>query len=185
LYDAFPCWLDATQSLLTLDHRREVDAAKRDVVKDLRRRFGDTASQKRRFKTPGRLVAKLPLSFWVYLFDPDYVGQGRGQLGSLWPRYSGAVFPHRPNVRISDLRRTLRRLHVVRNRIMHFERIAPWDDWTNNNASLRADHIRDDILELLDWMAPRASETLRGHGPLDIVFEPTFERHLRLFACKP
>ena len=77
------------------------------------------------------------------------MGHGRGQLGILWPRYSAAVFPHLPNLRIPEIRKRLRRLHVVRNRIMHFERIAPWDDWTNNNTSLRADHIRDDILELL------------------------------------
>lgn len=185
LYNDFPCWLDATSSVLIPDHRREVAKAKGDVRKDLRRRLGDRMSQASRFRTPGRLVAKLPFSFWVFLFDTEYLGHGRGDQGLLWPRYTAAVFPGSANVRMSDVQKRVRRLLVVRNRIMHYERIAPWDDWTNGHAALRADHVRDDILELLDWMALRASKTLRDHGPLDEFFELSFGRYLRRYACNP
>lgn len=147
LYSTFPCWLDATPAILTQDHQAEVAKAKRDVQKDLRRRFGDRQGQGRHLLTPGRLVAKLPFSFWVYLFDPEYIGHGRGQPGILWPRYSAAVFPNRSSPKIVDVQRTLRRLLVVRNRVMHYERIAPWDDY--NNTALRPEQVRDDILELL------------------------------------
>lgn len=185
LYDEFPCWLDATSSILIPDHRTQVAKAKAEVKKDLRRRFGDRLSQASRLRTPGRLVAKLPLSFWVYLFGSDYVGPGRGQRGTPWPRYTAVVFRHRADVRIVAVRKRLHRLLVVRNRLMHYERVAPWDDWTNSNTALRADHVRDDVLELLDWTAPRASDTLRQHGPLDECFQPVFARYLRLVACNP
>lgn len=159
LYADFPCWLDATAKVLTDDHSAEVQKAKRDVQKDLRRRFGDQRGRDRKLLTPGRLVAKLPFSFWVFLFDPEYLGKGRGQPGILWPRYSALVFPQRTDAGIVDVQKTLRRLLVVRNRVMHYERIAPWDDY--RNTALRPDHVRDDILQLLNWMSPRAATTLR------------------------
>jgi hypothetical protein len=183
LYADFPCWLDATAQVLTDNHKAEVDKAKRDVQKDLRRRFGDQRGQDRKLLTPGRLVAKLPFSFWVFLFDAEYVGRGRGQPGVLWPRYSASVFPHRSNPGIVDVQKTLRRLLVVRNRVMNYERIAPWDDY--RNTALRPEHIRDDILRLLEWMSPRAATTLREHGPPDYYLEPAFGRYLRLFAARP
>lgn len=185
LYNDFPCWLDATPAILTPDHQQEVDKAKTGVRKELLKRHGGNAGQARRFRTPGRLVAKLPFSFWAFLFDKEYIGKGRGDLGTLWPRYAAAVFPGLSHARPVDLQRRVRRLVVVRNRIMHYERIAPWDDWSNGHSALRADHVRDDILELLDWMAPRASETLRNYGPMDLLFEAPFGRYLRRNACMP
>ena len=117
------------------------------------------------------------------VFDPEYIGGGRGQLGILWPRYSAAVFPNRSSAGIADVQRTLRRLLVVRNRVMHYERIAPWDDYSN--TALHPGHVRNDILELLGWMSTRAATTLRDHGPPDYYLEPAFGRYLRLFACRP
>lgn len=183
LYNEFPCWLDATSAILTTDHQAEVAKAKRDVKKDLRRRFGDRRSRDRHLLTPGRLVAKLSFSFWVFLFDREYIGKGRGQPGVLWPRYSATVFPNRERPGIVDVQKTLRRLLVVRNRVMHYERIAPWDDY--GNTALRPEHVRDDILELLGWMSPRAATILRDHGPPDYNLEPAFGRYLRRFACRP
>jgi hypothetical protein len=183
LYDEFPCWLDATSAILLPGHQAEVAKAKRDVRKDLRRRFGDRQGRARHLLTPGRLVAKLPFSFWVYLFDPEYIGHGRGQPGILWPRYSAAVFPNRDGAGIVDVQKTMRRLLVVRNRVMHYERIAPWNDY--GNTALQPEHVRDDILQLLEWMSPRAARTLHEHGPPDYYLEPAFGRYLRLFACRP
>jgi hypothetical protein len=180
LYNEFPCWLDATSTILTPDHQVEVTKAKNGVKKDLRRRFSGRKSQDRHLLTPGRLVAKLPFSFWVFLFDPDYIGGGRGQLGILWPRYSAIVFPNRKKAGIIDVQKTLRRLLVVRNRVMHYERITPWDAYWN--TALRPEQVRDDILELLEWMSSRAATTLREHGPPDYYLEPAFGRYLRIFA---
>ena len=183
LYNEFPCWLDATPTILTENHQAEVAKAKRDVQKDLRRRFSDRKSRARHLLTPGRLVAKLPFSFWVFLFDAEYIGHGRGQAGILWPRYSAAVFPNRESPGIVDVQKMMRRLLVVRNRVMHHERIAPWDDYSE--TSLHPEHVRKDVLQLLDWMSPRAATTLHDHGPPDYYLEPAFGRYLRLFACRP
>lgn len=146
-------------------------------------RFRSRQSRGSHLLTPGRLVAKLPFSFWVFLFDNEYIGNGRGQMGILWPRYSAAVFPNRERSGIVDVQKTLRRLLVVRNRVMHYERIAPWDDYSD--TALHPQHVRDDILQLLGWMSPRAATTLREHGPPDYYLEPAFGRYLRLFACRP
>lgn len=183
LYDEFPCWLDATPGILTQDHQAAVASAKRDVQKDLRRRFSGRQSRAPHLLTPGRLVAKLPFSFWVFLFDPEYVGHGRGQPGILWPRYSAAVFPNREKPWIADVQRMMRRLLVVRNRVMHYERITPWADYSN--TALDPGHVREDILQLLRWMSPRAATTLHDHGPPDYFLEPAYGRYLRLFACHP
>lgn len=183
LYNDFPCWLDATSTILTQNHQTEVEKAKRDVERDLRRRFSNRQGRGRHLRTPGRLVAKLPFSFWVFLFDPEYIGAGRGQPGILWPRYSAAVFPNRKSPGIVEVQKLMRRLLVVRNRVMHYERIAPWADYSN--TALHPEHVREDILQLLEWMSPRAATTLRDHGPPDYYFEPAFGRYLRLFACRP
>ena len=183
LYDRFPCWLDATPAILTPDHQTEVAKAKQAVEKDLRRRFSEAKKRGRHLLTPGRLVAKLPFSFWVFLFDPEYIGHGRGQPGILWPRYSKAVFPNREKAGMADVQKMMRRLLVVRNRVMHYERIAPWADYSD--TALDPEHVREDILQLLAWMSPRAATTLHDHGPPDYYLEPAFGRYLRLFAARP
>lgn len=184
LYRDFPCWLDATPALLIGNHQPEIERAKADVRKDLRRRFrSDRESQDPKKLTPGRLVAKLTFGFWVYLFDPGYTGAGRGQQGILWPRYSKAVFPGRDDVGVTDVRKMLRRLLVVRNRVMHYERIAPWQDY--ESSALRPERVRDDILQLLEWMSPRAGQTAREYGPDNFYSGPLFGRFLRRFAARP
>lgn len=177
LYHDFPCWLDEKASILTVDHQREVHDAKRAVISDIRKRHGPTAANGSRFRTSGRLVAKLPLSFWVFLFDEDYVGPGRN-LGILWPRYFEAVFRHRNGAgSITIVRKLMRRLLVLRNRIMHFERIAPWLD--HHNTALDPRRVRDDIIELLSWLEPRTVQALGDYGPLDEVFDQVYERYFQ------
>lgn len=187
LYNDFPCWLDATASILLPDHRKIVATAKADVIKDLRRRYGPTKSQAKRMYTPGRLVAKLSMSFWVFLFDSDYVGNGRGDPGVLWPRYFADVFPNRATPRgaadIGKIRQRLRRLLVVRNRLMHFERVAPWENYENTVLAPR--QVLDDIVDLLDGMSTRAASVITGYGPQDYVLRPSFGRYLRRFASRP
>lgn len=187
LYNEFPCWLDAATSILTTDHRKSVAIARADVIKDLRRRYGAKMSQAKRLHTPGRLVAKLSLSFWVFLFDSDYVGNGRGDQGVLWPRYFAEVFPNRPTTGgaadIGKIRQRLRRLLVVRNRLMHFERVAPWENY--QNRVLAPGQVLDDIVDLLDGMSTRAVSAVTGYGPQDYVLRPSFGRYLRRSASRP
>lgn len=183
LYNEFPCWLDATRTILIENHQAEVTKAKRAVDKDLLRRFPGRQGRARHLRTPGRLVAKLPFSFWVFLFDSEYIGHGRGQRGILWPRYAETIFPNRASAGIVGVQKMMRRLLVVRNRVMHYERIAPWEDY--NNTALRPEHVRDDVLQLLQWMSPRAATTLRDHGPSDYYVGPAFGRYLRLHAARP
>ena len=116
-YRDYPCWLDAAGSPLIQSHRKQVDEAKEKVFSELRRRYGPGAASARRMRTPGRLVAALPFSFWVFLFDTEYSGT-RESPGSLWPELLPQVFPHRNNVPLREIRSRLRRLLVVRNRVI-------------------------------------------------------------------
>lgn len=178
LYESFPCWLDSTPTLFVASHQKLIDEAKTGVNKALRKRYGATAGGAKRLRTPGRLVAQLTFSFWVFLFDPEYCGDGRTQ-GMLWPRYIVSVFPHRPlHAGLKHIRKELRRLLVVRNRIMHYERVVPWE---HESTALDPLRIRNDILTLLDWMEPSISRAMREHL-WDEPFLPEYQRHLRWMA---
>lgn len=127
-------------------------------------------------RTPGRLVAALPFSFWVYLFDPEYSGS-REAPGPLRPELLPQVFPDRGNTPLRIIRERLRHLLVVRNRVMHYERIypysegkgLPWDPMT----------IRAEILDLLRWMSPRAESLVGRFDRVPEVMHPLSLRYLR------
>jgi hypothetical protein len=182
LYRTFPTWLDAVNSILTPDHQREVGKASDSVLKDIRRRFRGKNHRDRSRHTPGRLVAKLPFSFWVFLFDKEYVGIGRGDPGVLWPRYSEAVFPNDPPEHIHKVRSTLRRMLVIRNRVMHHERIIPWEDY--EDTALSPVRVQEDILQLLAMMSAGGRDTLYEHGPGDYMLKPSFGRYLTIHAAR-
>jgi hypothetical protein len=175
-YNDYPCWLDARQGPIAPSHRKHVDEAKAKVLRDLRRRYGPRGASARRMRTPGRLVAALPFSFWVYLFDPEYSGT-RNSPGSLWPGLLPDVFPHMRGVPISDVRNRLRRLLVVRNRVMHHERIYPYSD--GKGLSWDPGTIRVEILELLSWMSPRASSLVQHFDRIPEVMEPVALRYVQ------
>lgn len=180
LYDQYPCWLDAVPPILEVHHQQLVRDARESVHADLRRRFGATMASAKRLRTPGRLVAELSFSFWVFLFDEEYVGANRGDPGRLWPRYFESVFPYRNGKgSIAGIRKTLRRLLTVRNRIMHYERIAPWED--PRGGVLNPRHIRDDAWTLIEWMEPAVAAPMKSHL-WDEAFDDVYPRHLRLLA---
>lgn len=183
LYDDFPCWLDGTPGLLIADHVRTVQKAKDEVRKDLRRRLGDGESRARRHRTPGRLVAKLTLAFWVFLFDSEYCGSGRGDVTGLWPRYFDDVFPHRTGSHhVVWVRKALRRILVVRNRCMHFERITPWSE-REGHSHVAPTQVLEDIETLVSWMSPFARDALVRHGPDPMYMSTGYERFLRRLAA--
>lgn len=175
-YNDYPSWLDATNSPVTDDHRRHVDEAKDKVFRELRRRYGPGAASARRMRTPGRLVAALPFSFWVFLFDAEYSGT-RESPGSLWPELLPRVFPHRKTVPFNEIRSRLRRLLVVRNRVMHYERIYPYAD--GKGLTWNPETIRVEILELLSWMSPRAGRLIQRLDRVPDVMDPVTLRYLR------
>ncbi|MGV3707346.1 MAG: hypothetical protein ACO1Q7_00795 [Gemmatimonas sp.] len=180
-YDRFPCWLDATKNILLIDdHRDVVEKAKTEVHKDLRRRWGDARAKKRDLQTPGRLVANLSFAFWVFLFDEEYAATGRGDPGLLWPGHFDAVFPNAPGrFTVTEARRMLRRMLVVRNRVMHYERITPWAD---SKGALDPQRIHRDLIMLINAMSPRAAAALDAYGPPPMFFEESFARYCTTIA---
>lgn len=176
-YDDFPVWLDATPGILITEHRKIVAQAKAKVFGDLRRRFGPTKGSAKRLRTPGRLVAALPFSFWVFLFDTDYSGDRTGP-GPLWPDLFNAVFPHCSGVGLSTIRKRLRRLLVLRNRAMHYERILPYTD--SRDLPWDPDQIVREVGELIGWMSPRTAAVVERFDRMPEVLHPTNVRLLRL-----
>lgn len=175
-YGRFPVWLDAEPGILAPRHRQIVDQASEQVAKSLRRRYGPKRGAALRFRTPGRLVAALPFSFWVFLFDPGYSGDHESR-GLLWPDSLPEVFPHGAQAGIGRIRSRLRRLLVVRNRIMHYERIFPYAD--GKGFAVDPDDLRDQICELVGWMSPRAESVLRRFDRIPEDLHPTNRRFLR------
>lgn len=180
-YHDYPCWIDATAGHLIPDHRRTVDEAKRGVFKDVRRRYGQGIARSPRMRAPGRLVAKLSFAFWVFLFDDEYGDERRP--GALWPRLLNDVFPVRHGrVTVAVVRKTLRRMLVVRNRTMHYERIAPYSYPGDATGHLDPKQVHLEILDVIHWMCPRAASALRGHGSWDDVHSPAFQRYMQWLA---
>jgi hypothetical protein len=180
-YNEFPCWLDAVATPVRSEHQSTVEEAKRGVFSELRRRFGAVRANDRSMWTAGRLVAKLPFSFWVFLFDTDYVGPNR-QPGPLWPQLFDQVFPyHGGQASLSEVRSRLRRWLVVRNRVMHYERIVPYD---TPQGTLQPLTLRRDMLELVRWMSPRAASAVGALDRLPEVFNEPFLRFLRIAAWR-
>jgi hypothetical protein len=180
-YNEFPCWIDAVRSPVIAAHEPTVQEAKLGVFRDLRRRYGPLKASARYMWTPGRLVSKLPFSFWVFLFDSDYVGLNR-QPGRLWPQLFGNVFPHHAGrATLTEVRKRLRRILVIRNRIMHYERIIPYN---NEDGALNPAAVRRDSLELIEWMAPRASSAVKSLDRLPEIANDSFRRYLRITAWR-
>jgi hypothetical protein len=180
-YNEFPCWIDAVSTPVMDDHKPTVVEAKRGIFRELGRRLGAVKANERSRWTAGRLVAKLPFSFWVFLFDADYVGPNR-QPGRLWPQLFDQVFPHHGGrASLSEVRSRLRRWLVVRNRIMHYERIVPYE---TPQGALQPMTLRRDMLELVGWMSPRAASVVSALDRLPEIENDSFLRFLRVTAWR-
>lgn len=77
----------------------------------------------------------------------------------------------------NEIRGRLRRLLVVRNRVMHYERIYPYAD--GRGLSWDPATIRSEILELLSWMSPRTRDLVRHFDRVPEVMDPLNLRYLR------
>lgn len=78
---------------------------------------------------------------------------------------------------LNEIRSRLRRLLVVRNRVMHHERIYPYSD--GKGLSWNPDTIRMEILDLLTWMSPRASHLVKHFDRVPEVMNPVTLRYVR------
>jgi hypothetical protein len=144
-----PCWLDANPSLL---ERREADAV--EEAKRLLRRNP-------RHLTPGRLVAKLHLGFWMNLCNRPYE---HGRVGGprLWPRMAKLVFPHCPRSQREreQIRARLDSIRTFRNRIAHHDPV--WDS--------RFIERYQEILEAIGWMNPPVRQAVERTDRVRAVF---------------
>lgn len=175
-YADFPCWIDAVNGPVSPHHQKLVADAKGKVFKELRRRYGPSVAAARRMHTPGRLVAALPFGFWVYLFDPEYSGT-RASPGTLWPELLPDVFPHGRQISLKTIRARLRHLLVLRNRVMHYERIFPYNE--GKGLPWDPQTIQGEILELVAAMSPRAAGVLQRFERVSDVMHPLNLRYLR------
>lgn len=142
------CWLDAHHSsLLYPQEAADVQRAKTWLSPDPKRR------------TPGHLIAKLGLGFWVQLTSRVY-NELRADGPKLWPRGLPLVFPYRwpPGSKKvvpthADREMVFDRLQQIRefrNRIAHHEPV--WD------RDIGATY--DSLLEILGWMSPKMAKAV-------------------------
>lgn len=100
--------------------------------------------------TPGKVVAELPLHFWVGLFAMRH--------NPLWKSDLGRLFT--PRIDRNDVHEDLDRLRTLRNRIAHHEPIL--------NRRLMDDMARID--RLVSALSPAMGDWLRWHHRVDVAF---------------
>lgn len=117
-------WLD--------DPKRELDARATADIADARARLrakGKPASE-------GQIISELSLGFWRFIIAKRYQT-------TLWPELAGG-FRHAPNRTIKTVEDPVRRLHELRNRLAHHQRV-----W---NLDLPARYT--DMLDVLGFVDP-------------------------------
>jgi len=143
-----PCWLDADPSLLLKREAQTVEEAKALL------------SREKKEMTPGRLISKLGLGFWVSLCQAPY-DQGRPDGPRLWPEIVKYSFPFvaKQNRTRSIIFHRLNELRELRNRASHHEPI-----WDRNFG--RAERR---LLEVLSWMNRGMAEALQRISTVEEV----------------
>lgn len=123
-------WYDASAFAMTPWGQEEIRKAKAKLHK-----LGKAS-------TPGRVVAELQFGFWTSLFEAHYELHTPFLPGGI-----KAVFPHMPKSlhKRKDRKNDLEHIRVLRNRVLHHERIVHWRD-------LDAQH--DLILNVIGWISP-------------------------------
>ncbi len=119
-------WLD--------DPEAELDGRLRTHVAQARRRI----RQRRKRVSDAQTISELSFGFWRYLVTRRHTG--------LWPDLA-SVFAHAPDRRRETVEDPLARLHELRNRIAHHQRV-----W---NRDLVARY--DDLLLAATYLDPRLS----------------------------
>lgn len=152
------CWLDAeTQGA----KKPLLYAKERDAVRNAKTYLGQDLHQ----RTPGHLISKLGLGFWVQLTSSVY-GTLRADGPKLWPPGLKLAFPSKypaPSTPTQlDREKVFERLHEIRelrNKIAHHEPI--WD------RDLAEDYRM--ILDTLGWMNPGMVRAVVSQDPFPEV----------------
>jgi hypothetical protein len=101
--------------------------------------------------TPGRMVAALSFGFWVIVLSGPHISQ-------IWRwkrfRLVDQAFPYRAGTDLRDIYRRFNDIRLLRNRVMHHERIFDRPD-------LRQEHAN--IHQALGWISPDL------HAGIDVV----------------
>ena len=137
-------WLD--------DPKRELDARATADIGDARSRL----KSKGKPAAEGQIISELSLGFWRFLIAKRYQT-------TLWPELAGG-FRHAPNRAIKTVEDPVRRLHELRNRLAHHQRV-----W---NLDLPARYA--DMLDVLGFVDPdvRTWATQTSRVPAVLLSRP-------------
>ncbi|HJQ53477.1 MAG TPA: hypothetical protein VJ825_06505 [Gemmatimonadaceae bacterium] len=173
-------WLDRKRSLLNEYGQRDVDDAKKKLLK-------------RAAKTGGRrpnhadLVAALDFGFWTGLLADDYVWRSSSD-PRWWPQLLPVVFPnYKRAITMKDakqIRSALNDLRNFRNRVFHHEPILPKSGLVRLADVQRAlGTQRAWILNIIGWISIETRSTVESFDRLGEVSESRFYRQLCFRLC--
>lgn len=143
-------WYDRLDGVLATGCLDRIADAKRSV------QFQKTAV------SSGRVVASLPLGFWVSLLGPGgrrTDGRRANYEMALWRPCLRSAFRHHESLSRKRAHAALDGLRKLRNRIAHHEPIF--------RRNLGADYRR--ILTVIGWMSPDAAQWAQRHSRMDDV----------------
>lgn len=169
-------WLDRTRSLLNQYGQRDVEDAKKKLLKRAAKTGGRTPNH-------ADLVAALDFGFWTGLLGDDYVWRSASD-PRWWPQLLPAVFPNykRP-ITMKDarqIRSALNDLRNFRNRVFHHEPILPKSGVVRLQDVQRAlGTQRAWILNIIGWVSTETRNVVETFDRLDEVSETRFYRQLR------
>lgn len=129
----------------------------------------------------GRLIAALPMGFWVQLLEAGaYAGsrpyrQRRSYEALLWRPALRHAFPFSPGVR-SEVHGLAHRIYALRNRVAHCEPIIAGVRVPGTKVRRSPAEIHEDLVTLVRWISPPVGEWLatQSHTP-GLLAEPPHE----------
>ncbi len=107
----------------------------------------------------GRIIAELNFGFWCNLYDRPYMEFQKKTIKNQYP------YASRKQRNIFNLKNSLYRIRLLRNRIFHYEPIWHWVD---------LQIYFDDIKQLLCWINPELCIT--SFNQSEIVFKEQIQR---------
>ncbi|MEV0057735.1 CAAX protease [Saccharopolyspora shandongensis] len=131
---------------------------------------------------PGKVVARLPMGFWVHLLEPGgYVGQRpfrehRSYEDLLWRPALHRAFPNNASGRRADVHRLAHILYATRNRIAHHEPIIqgvrrPGVPHTAPNSRRSPQDLHSDARDLLRMISDEVADWFATHSRTPTLLE--------------
>lgn len=167
-------WLDRRRSLLNSYGQKDVEDAKRKLLK----RAGRANSRK---PAHPDLVAALDFGFWTGLLGDDYTWRTSTD-PRWWPHLLPAVFPNYKQPISKDFRKirsAFNELRTFRNRVFHHEPILPKSGVVRlSDVSRALGTQRAWILNIIGWISTETRSVVETFDRLDEVSEDRFYRQL-------